>query len=212
MPSRGSDREPAPGFHFSDTGEPRGQAELPSGKKAEGTGAQGAPAGEAATSVSSPERSRAEPGGSVGRSARSDYRERNVNPARFSAAARQERMDRLRRDRAAALALRVAFPAVQYLRLELKFESTTSSTPTLQSHVLHPPARAFFEFPCPYADCDGQFDLNAAATSVLASSAHHAEGEIECPGVRARDRMGRQACHLRVLYKFTADYQRETDA
>ena len=80
--------------------------------------------------------------------------------------------------------------------------------------MLHPPGRAFFtpRFPCPYADCDGQFDLNAAAASVLASSAHHAEGEIECPGVRARDRMGRQACHLRVLYKFTADYQRETDA
>jgi hypothetical protein len=54
--------------------------------------------------------------------------------------------------------------------------------------------------------------LNAAAKSVLASSAEHAEGEIECPGVRARDRMGRQACHLRVLYKFTADYQREVDA
>jgi len=32
-------------------------------------------------------------------------------------------MDRLRRDRAAALALRVAFPTVQHLRLELKFES-----------------------------------------------------------------------------------------
>src|ERR1700674_1903180 len=212
MPSRGSDREPAAGFHFSDTGEPRGQAELPTGKKTEGTGAQSAPTGEAATSVSSPERSRDQPGGNVGHSARSDYRERNVNPARFSAAARQERMDRLRRDRAAALAVRVAFPTVQHLRLELKFESTTSSTPTLQSHVLHPPARAFFEFPCPYADCDGQFDLNAAATSVLASSAEHAEGEIECPGVRARDRMGRQACHLRVLYRFTADYQRESDA
>src|SRR5258708_32654602 len=88
-----------PGLHFSDTGEPRGEAELPSGKKTEGTGPQGAPAGEAATSLSSPGRSRREPrgesGGSVGDSAGSDYRERDVNPARFSAAARQQRMERL---------------------------------------------------------------------------------------------------------------------
>src|SRR5438045_2956068 len=129
-----------PGLHFSDTGEPRGEAELPSGKKTEGTGPQGAPAGEAATSVSAPggsrRRPRDEPVGSAGHSARSAYRERDVNPARFSAAARQERMERLRRDRAAAQAVRVAFPAVEHLRLELKFESTTSSTPTLQSHVL----------------------------------------------------------------------------
>src|SRR5450756_788475 len=119
------------------------------------------------------------------------------------AAARQLRQDRLRRDRAAAQAIRSAFPTIGRLRLDLSFEGTGTSTPAAQSHVMHPPARAFFEFPCPYADCDGQFDLNAAATSVLASSAEHAEGEIECPGVRARDRMGRQACHLRVLYKFT---------
>src|SRR4029077_10215286 len=62
-----------PGLHFSDTGEPRGEAELPSGKKTEGTGPQGAPAGEAATSLSSPGRSRREPRGepvgSVGDSA-----------------------------------------------------------------------------------------------------------------------------------------------
>src|ERR1700719_701096 len=211
MPSRGSDREPAPGFHFSDTGEPRGQAELPSGKKTEGTGAQGAPAGEAATSVSSPERSRAEPGGSVGRSARSAYRERNVNPARFSAAARQERMDRLRRDRAAALALRVAFPAVQHLRLELKFESTTSSTPTLQSHVLHPPARAFFEFPCPYADCDGQFNLTDAVKAALADPAHQAAGVLECSGLRVRDYASKRPCRLHLIYTVTATYHSDSD-
>jgi hypothetical protein len=127
-------------------------------------------------------------------------------------AARQQRRDRWRRGRAAAQTLRSAFPRLEQIRVDLSFKDATTCTPAEQSHVLHPPARAFFEFPCPYADCDGQFDLNAAATSVLASSAHHAEGEIECPGVRARDRMGRQACHLRVLYRFTADYQRESDA
>ncbi len=127
-------------------------------------------------------------------------------------AARQQRRDRWRRGRAAAQTLRSAFPRLEQIRVDLSFKDATTCTPAEQSHVLHPPARAFFEFPCPYADCDGQFDLNAAAASVLASSTEHAEGEIECPGVRARDRMGRQACHLRVIYKFTADYQREADA
>ena len=47
---------------------------------------------------------------------------------RSSTAARQERIDQLRRDRAAAVALRVAFPAVQHLRLELKFESSSAGS------------------------------------------------------------------------------------
>jgi hypothetical protein len=122
------------------------------------------------------------------------------------AAARQERMDRLRRDRAAALAIRVAFPAVQQLRLELKFESTTSSTPAFQSHVLHPPARAFFEFPCPYADCDGQFDLTSAVTAALADPAHQAAGMLECAGLRARDYASKQPCRLHLIYTVTATY------
>jgi hypothetical protein len=133
-----------------------------------------------------------------------------VNTARFSAAARQERMDRLRRDRAAAQALRVAYPGVQYLRLELKFESSTSSTPTLQAHVLHPPARAFFEFPCPYADCDGQFDLSGAVKSAIASPKNQAVGVLECAGQRVRDHASRQPCQLRLLYTVTATYQTES--
>src|SRR5205807_10286768 len=200
-----------PGLHFSDTGEPRGEAELPSGKKTEGAGPQGAPAGEAATSIGAPRRSRREPRGepvgSARHSARSDYRERDVNPARFSAAARQERTERLRRDRAAAQALRVAFPAVQHLRLELKFESTTSSTPASQSHLLHPPARAFFEFPCPYADCDGQFDLTSAVNTALADPAHNAEGMLECSGLRAHDYASKRPCQLHLIYAVTATYQ-----
>src|SRR5213078_3614514 len=204
-----------PGLHFSDTGEPRGEAELPSGKKTEGAGPQGAPAGEAATSVGAPRRSRREPRGepvgSAGHCARSDYRERDVNPARFSAAARQERTERLRRDRAAAQALRVAFPAVQHLRLELKFESTTSSTPTLQSHVLHPPARAVFEFPCPYADCDGQLYLTTAVKATLADPAHQATAVLECSALRVRHSASKRPCQLHLLSPVTATSHRGTE-
>jgi hypothetical protein len=126
------------------------------------------------------------------------------------AVARLERRERFRNDRAAALALREVFPAVQQLRFELNFESTTTSTPTSQSHVLHPPARAFFEFRCPYSDCDGQFDLTPAVNSALANPAHQAEGVLECCGARARDRGSKQPCQLRLLYTVTAIHHRDT--
>src|SRR6185437_13554124 len=96
-------------------------------------------------------------------------RRRRMRLAPLSAAtARQERADRLRRDRTAAQALGSAFPSVQQLRLDMHFEGTTANVPTPQSLVLYPAARAFFTFPCPYADCDGQFNLTAAVNTALA--------------------------------------------
>ena len=124
-----------------------------------------------------------------------------------AAATRQERADRLRRDRATALALRAAFPTVQQLRLELKFEGPSPNTPAAQSHVLHPPAQAFFTYPCPYADCDGQFDLTAAVSAALASPSHQAEGVLECSGVRARDHAFKQPCLLHLAYTVIATCQ-----
>jgi hypothetical protein len=126
-----------------------------------------------------------------------------------SGTGRQVRMDRLRRDRAAAVALRVAYPAIQDLRLELKFESANAKAPTLQAHVLHPPAQAFFEFPCPYADCDGHFDLTSAVTAAVADPAHHAEGTLECSGLRAGDCASKRPCQLQLIYKVTATYFRD---
>jgi len=126
------------------------------------------------------------------------------------AAAREERRDRLRRDRAAAPPLRVVFPAVQELHLELNFESSNSSTPARQSHTLHPAARAFFEFPCPYAACDGQFDLSGAVNAALADPTHRAVGALECCGRRAHDSAAKQACQLRLVYGVTAIYHPST--
>ena len=190
------------------------QAELPSGAKAARADQKGPPPGKTATSVSSPERPRRERSGEssrrVGRSGQSDLPQRIMrfgltNPA----VARLEHRERWRHDWAAARALREVFPAVQQLRFELNFESTTTSTPTSQSHVLHPPARAFFEFRCPYWDCDGQFDLTRAVNAALADPAHQAEGVLECCGERARDRGSKQPCQLRLIYTVTAVYQRD---
>jgi len=122
-------------------------------------------------------------------------------------AKRQERRDRLRDDRAAAPPLRVSFPTLRQLRLELQFEGSAPSTPAQQSHVLHPPARAFFEFRCPYADCDGRFDLTGAVNAALADPAHRAEGALECAGKRARHIGSKQPCQLRLIYTVIASLQ-----
>lgn len=116
----------------------------------------------------------------------------------------ESRGERLRRSRAAALALRATFPAVQQLRLEFRFEATGSHTPAAQSHQLYPPARAFFEFPCPHADCDGQFDLTEVVRLTVADDAHASRGTIVCSGRRALDHSSKQPCCLRLVYSVTA--------
>ena len=114
------------------------------------------------------------------------------------------RMERLRRDRAASQSLRVAFPAIQQLRLELRFAGATANSPGSQSHVMHPPARAFFTFPCPYANCDGQYDLTAAVKAALDDPAFRTEGSLECGGLRAQKYDSKQPCELHLLYTVTA--------
>jgi hypothetical protein len=118
-------------------------------------------------------------------------------------------MEQYRRNRASAQVLRAAFPTVQQLRIELKFAGPTATAPTAQSHLLFPPARAFFAFPCPYADCDGQFDLGNAVKSALADATRAADGVLECGGLRARDHALKQPCRLQLLYEVTATYQQE---
>lgn len=127
-----------------------------------------------------------------------------------SRATRQGRMDQLRRDRATAQVLRTAFPALQHLRIELRFQGPVSGVPTPQSHLLYPPARAFFEYQCPYSDCDGQFDLGDAVKAALADVTHRAHGVLECRGSRGRDPGSRRPCSLQVLYEVTATYRAQS--
>lgn len=122
-------------------------------------------------------------------------------------ASRQERVDRLRRERAASHALRVAYPTLLQLRLELTFESPSRNTPAAQSHVLHPAARAFFEFSCPYADCDGAFDLTPAVNTALTNRGGKARGVLECAGHRPQRHSARSPCKLHVSYAIAATYQ-----
>src|SRR6185312_16220753 len=104
------------------------------GQKAEGSRPQGAPTGKTTAPVGSREfwRSRHRTHHVAGsrKSSRNGFREPNVRLSSSSPAAlRQERAERLRRDRAATLTLRDAFPGVQLLRLELKFEGAAANLP-----------------------------------------------------------------------------------
>ena len=119
-------------------------------------------------------------------------------------------MEQLRRDRATAQVLRAAFPAVQQLRIDLKFVGPHASAPTPQSHVLYPPARAFFEYPCPYSDCDGQFDLGSAVNAAMADATHRAEGVLECQGSRRGDHASKRSCLLQLVYEVTATLQQKS--
>jgi len=121
-----------------------------------------------------------------------------------SVTARKEQVEQLRRDRATAPLLRTAFPTLKHLRIELRFQGSGSSVPTSQTHLLYPPAHAFFEYLCPYSDCDGQFDLDGAVRAALAGTTHRAEGVLECHGSRGQDPASRRPCLLQLIYEVTA--------
>ncbi len=119
-------------------------------------------------------------------------------------ATRQDRSSQLHRDREAAPKLRAMFPEVEQLCFELTFEGGGASTPVPQTHFLHPPARAYFSFPCPYADCDGRFELAAAVQAAVEDPSHRIEGVLECAGLRARDLASKPPCHLHLHFTLTA--------
>lgn len=119
-------------------------------------------------------------------------------------AVREGRLDQLRRDRAGSQVMRAAFPDVQKLRLVLTFGGSHPNMPTPQLHELYPSARAFFTYPCPYAGCDGHFNLTAAVTAAIEGSSHVSEGLIECGGSRPRDHASRQDCLLQLRYEVRA--------
>lgn len=128
-------------------------------------------------------------------------------------AARRDRLERLRRDRIAAQPLRRAYPRIAQLRLQLSFDDGSALPPASQSHILHPPAAAFFRFPCPFADCDGQFDLtDLVAESAGPKTPREISRHLECQGVRARDRLTGQPCGLKLECTISPDHLQDIAA
>lgn len=120
----------------------------------------------------------------------------------------EQRREQSRRKRAAAGTLSSEFPTVERVRIELSFPVTSGPAPAAQAHVMYPPAPAYFEFACPYGDCDGGFDLNEIASSIMTSSTLHAQGTVQCSGSRIG--MSRLPCSLNAHYRVAAEYETRT--
>ena len=97
---------------------------------------------------------------------------------------REQQRELSRRQRASARSLGSAFPQVENVRIELTFEAPAGRDPARQSHMLYPAAPAYFRFDCPLGDCDGGFDLNAAALSLLEHASELGDGTLQCRGSR----------------------------
>ena len=100
--------------------------------------------------------------------------------------------------------LRVAFPQVEQLRIELSFLDASSISPAPQVHTLYPPARAFFTYRCPHSDCGGEFDMADIVRTAVSDGTHEARGSLLCTGARPGEKGSKRACELRLVYAISA--------
>lgn len=118
-----------------------------------------------------------------------------------SANARGQMRERQRRERAATQTMKAQYPQFGSLRLVFDFTGAGAFTPAPQVNVMHPPAKAYFAFPCPLADCDGEFDLSSPVTAIAKDGVATIAGHLDCPGQRSVDRTGRAPCGLGLDYR-----------
>ena len=115
---------------------------------------------------------------------------------------RNQLRERQRRDRALSQLMRAQYPQFASLKLEFEFSESDPDVLAPAPHllVMHPPSQAYFVFSCPYADCDGEFDLTSAVADLARSHEPHAHGSRKCGGQRVRDKNGRTPCQLTLEY------------
>lgn len=113
---------------------------------------------------------------------------------------RGQMRERQRRDRASTQTLRQRYPQFASLRLEFDFSDDTKFTPAPQVTVLHPPAAAYFIFPCPYSDCDGEFNLSPVVDEIANSGEVHDQGQMRCSGQRSGTSEERVSCGLTLEF------------
>ncbi|HUQ10747.1 MAG TPA: hypothetical protein VM146_10570 [Steroidobacteraceae bacterium] len=107
--------------------------------------------------------------------------------------------EKQRRQRVAAKELRQQFPQFPSIRLDFVFTDPELQSPAAQSVVLHPPARAYFVYPCPYASCTGELNLAANVDHIAEHGKAHAAGQAKCNGER-QGRTGKMPCALHIEY------------
>jgi len=113
--------------------------------------------------------------------------------------ARNLLLEKQRRNRMAAKELRVQYPQFATIRVDFVFDDAGAQPPAAQSIVLHPPARAYFVYPCPYASCSGELDLAANVDHIAEQGKARAAGHARCNGER-QGRHGKGPCDLHIEY------------
>lgn len=126
------------------------------------------------------------------------------------------RREQLMSEHLRAAALSKVFPEIEQLRIELVFNdpNARSQPPSPQLRTLYSAAPAFFRFACPCADCDGDFDLTDAVTTLISSGAGRArassiDGHLSCRGVRFRDHPVHQTrCQMQLSFQLRTEPRR----
>ena len=114
---------------------------------------------------------------------------------------RGQTRERQRRDRALTPLMRDRYPTMTSLQLDFDFSDDEKFSPAPQVIVLHPPARAYLIFACPYGDCDGEFNLAPAVDELVNSGASRDHGQLRCSGRRTSGRAAHGACCLVLEYQ-----------
>jgi hypothetical protein len=104
-------------------------------------------------------------------------------------------------------ALKVAFPNVRELRIELAFDAESGWEASPQVHILHPPSRSTFRYPCPFAGCSGSFDLEFPVSTLLRTGKSGTSFVSSCSGVRPEDRSTGKSCGVCVRYRVDVVYE-----
>jgi hypothetical protein len=103
-------------------------------------------------------------------------------------------------------ALRIVFPGVEELRVELEFIWEPGWMPSNQLRILRPAARASFRYPCPFAGCSGWFELDEPVRRLVECREHSVASKLGCTGVRPGDRASGKTCQTQVRYVIKASY------
>ena len=129
----------------------------------------------------------------------------------------QTKREWLVRERQLSAPMADRFPGLEEMRIELAFGGLRAgeSVPSAQFHTLYRAARAFFRFPCPYASCDGDFDLTEAVQEIALKSADRSRiaasvgGQMQCQGHRFQsDPLLRARCPIELTYRLSLRLQR----
>jgi hypothetical protein len=133
-------------------------------------------------------------------------------PPNRKGASPADRTEELRKARAAAPTLRVAWPEAAVVRVELAFQADSAPAHGPQAFSIYPAAKAHFVYPCPFGDCDGVYDLNEIVFGMLQAGKRRTRGTLTCIGHRSRNGKSDSLCELAASYSIMVQQDSEEAA